>query len=236
MEYTFLGKSDLKVSKICLGCMGFGDGSSLQPYALDYESSKKIIKIALDDGINFFDTANCYGNGSSEVYLGKAIKELTSRDKVIIATKVYYNEGKLSKEAILREVEGSLKRLNTDYIDLLIIHRFDYEHPIEETLEALNELIEKKKVRYIGASAMYAYQLQKMLDTQDKYGYKRFISMQDHYNLIYREEEREMFKLLKEEGLSSTPYSPLAAGRLARLWDGDTLRSKLDNVGRVLSS
>lgn len=149
MEYTFLGKSDLKVSKICLGCMGFGDGSSLQPYALDYESSKKIIKIALDDGINFFDTANCYGNGSSEVYLGKAIKELTSRDKVIIATKVYYNEGKLSKEAILREVEGSLKRLNTDYIDLLIIHRFDYDHPIEETLEALNELIEKKKVRYM---------------------------------------------------------------------------------------
>ena len=232
MEYTFLGKSDLKVSKICLGCMGFGDGSSLQPYALDYESSKKIIKIALDDGINFFDTANCYGNGSSEVYLGKAIKELTSRDKVIIATKVYYNEGKLSKEAILREVKGSLKRLNTDYIDLLIIHRFDYDHPIEETLETLNELIEKKKVRYIGASAMYAYQLQKMLDTQDKYGYKRFISMQDHYNLIYREEEREMFKLLKEEGLSSTPYSPLAGGRLARLWDGDTLRSKLDNVGR----
>ncbi len=212
--------------------MGFGDGSGQQPYALDYESSKKIIAHALESGINFFDTANCYGNGSSERYLGKAIKELTSRNQVIIASKVYFNEGKLGKEAILREVDKSLERLETSYLDLLIIHRFDDEHPVEETLEALTEVVRAGKVRYIGASAMYAYQLQKMLDVADYHHYERFISMQDHYNLIYREEEREMFKLLEEEGIASTPYSPLAGGRLARLWDSDSLRSKIDSFGK----
>ncbi len=228
MEYINLGNSDLKVSRICLGCMGFGNASGMQNWALNYEESEKIIKHALDLGINFFDTANCYSNGSSEEFLGKALKKYAKREDVIIATKVYFNEGKLSKEAIHREVDNSLKRLGTDYIDLLIIHRFDYDTPIKETMEALNEVINEGKVRYIGASAMYAYQFAKMQDCARENGYHTFISMQNHYNLIYREEEREMMKLLIEENVSSTPYSPLAAGRLARLWASDTNRSKTD--------
>lgn len=228
MEYINLGNSDLKVSRICLGCMGFGNASGMQNWALNYEESEKIIKHALDLGINFFDTANCYSNGSSEEFLGKALKKYAKREDVIIATKVYFNEGKLSKEAIHREVDNSLKRLGTDYIDLLIIHRFDYDTPIKETMEALNEVINEGKVRYIGASAMYAYQFAKMQDCARENGYHTFISMQNHYNLIYREEEREMMKLLIEENVSSTPYSPLAAGRLARLWASDTNRSQTD--------
>ena len=229
MEYHQLGNSDLKVSRICLGCMGFGNASGMQNWALGFEDSEKIIKHALDLGINFFDTANCYSNGSSEEFLGRAINKLTSRDKVIIATKVYFNEGKSSKEAIHREVEKSLKRLNTNYIDLLIIHRFDYSTPISETMDALNEVIKEGKVRYIGASAMYAYQFAKMQDYARYHNLNGFASMQDRYNLIYREEEREMMKLLKEENVSSTPYSPLAGGRLSRLWDANTNRSKIDN-------
>lgn len=232
MEYTFLGNSDLKVSKICLGCMSFGDASGMQNWALNYEESEKIIHHALDLGINFFDTANCYSNGTSELFLGKALKKLAKREDVIIATKVYFNEGKLSKEAIHREVNESLKRLQTDYIDLLIIHRFDYDTPIEETMEALNEVINEGKVRYIGASAMYAYQFLKMQECARNHHWHSFISLQNHYNLIYREEEREMMKLLREEGVSSTPYSPLAGGRLARLWDSDSLRSKIDSFGK----
>ena len=231
MEYIKLGNSDLLVSKICLGCMSFGDGSNVQNRALNYEESEKIIKHALDVGINFFDTANCYSNGTSEEYLGKALKKYVKREEVIIATKVFYNEGKLSKEAIFREVNKSLKRLGTNYIDLLIIHRFDYDTPIEETMEALNEVINLGKVRYIGASAMYAYQFAKMQDCARYHGWHTFISMQDHYNLIYREEEREMMPLLKEENVSSTPYSPLAGGRLARLWDASSKRSQIDIVG-----
>ncbi len=231
MEYIKLGNSDLLVSKICLGCMSFGDGSNVQNRALNYEESEKIIKHALDVGINFFDTANCYSNGTSEEYLGKALKKYVKREEVIIATKVFYNEGKLSKEAIFREVNKSLKRLGTNYIDLLIIHRFDYDTPIEETMEALNEVINLGKVRYIGASAMYAYQFAKMQDCARYHGWHTFISMQDHYNLIYREEEREMMPLLKEENVSSTPYSPLAGGRLARLWDSSSKRSQIDIVG-----
>ncbi|MBO8427836.1 MAG: aldo/keto reductase [Firmicutes bacterium] len=229
MEYHQLGNSDLNVSRICLGCMGFGNASGMQNWALGFEDSEKIIKHALDLGINFFDTANCYSNGSSEEFLGRAINKLTSRDKVIIATKVYFNEGKSSKEAIHREVEKSLKRLNTNYIDLLIIHRFDYSTPISETMDALNEVIKEGKVRYIGASAMYAYQFAKMQDYARYHNLNGFASMQDRYNLIYREEEREMMKLLKEENVSSTPYSPLAGGRLSRLWDANTNRSKIDN-------
>lgn len=232
MEYHQLGNSDLNVSRICLGCMGFGNASGMQNWALGFEDSEKIIKHALDLGINFFDTANCYSNGSSEEFLGRAINKLTSRDKVIIATKVYYNEGKSSKEAIHREVEKSLKRLNTNYIDLLIIHRFDYSTPISETMDALNEVIKEGKVRYIGASAMYAYQFAKMQDYARCNNLNGFVSMQDHYNLIYREEEREMMKLLKEENVSSTPYSPLAGGRLSRLWDANTNRSKIDNFAK----
>lgn len=228
MEYRQLGNSNLKVSRICLGCMGFGDASGMQNWALDYDASEKIIKHALDMGINFFDTANCYSNGSSEEFLGRALKKYAKREDVIIATKVYFNEGKLSKEAIHREVDQSLKRLQTNYIDLLIIHRFDYDTPIEETMEALNEVIQEGKVRYIGASAMYAYQFAKMQDCARNHHWQPFISMQNHYNLIYREEEREMMKLLLEENISSTPYSPLAGGRLSRLWDDQTKRSQID--------
>lgn len=232
MDYVRLGNSSLNVSRICLGCMSFGDGSGMQNWALGYEESEAIIKYALEKGINFFDTANCYSNGSSEIYLGQALKKLAKRDEVIVATKVYFNDGKLKKEAIHREVENSLKRLGMDYIDLLIIHRFDYETPIEETMEALNEVIKEGKVRYIGASAMYAYQFAKMQDVARYHHWTPFISMQNHYNLIYREEEREMMKLLLEEGVSSTPYSPLAGGRLSRLWESDTKRSKIDEFAK----
>lgn len=192
-----------------------------------------MVKRALDLGINFFDTANIYASGTSEIYLGNAIKKFAKREDVIIATKVYFNEGKLSKEAMLREVDTSLERLQTDYIDLLIIHRWDYETPIEETMEALNQVIEERKVRYIGASAMYAYQFLKAQETARKNGWHPFISMQNHYNLIYREEEREMLKLLKEEGVSATPYSPLAAGRLASDWEGNTSRSENDQTAKA---
>lgn len=228
MEYIKLGNSDLNVSRICLGCMSFGDASGMQNWDLNYDDSEVIIKKALDLGINFFDTANCYSNGSSEIYLGKALNKLVKREDVIIATKVYFNLGKLKREAILREVDNSLKRLNTSYIDLLIIHRFDYDTPIEETMRALDEVVKLGKVRYIGASAMYAYQFAKMQDTARYLNLTPFISMQNHYNLLYREEERDMFKLLKEENVSSTPYSPLAGGRLARLWDAESKRSKID--------
>lgn len=232
MDYVKLGKSDLLVSRICLGCMSFGDASGMQNWALGYDDSERIIKHALDKGINFFDTANCYSNGTSEEYLGRAIKKLAKREDVILATKVYFNEGKLSKEAIHREVNKSLSRLGTDYIDLLIIHRFDYDTPIEETMSALDEVIKEGKVRYIGASAMYAYQFARMQDVAYYNHYHQFVSMQNHYNLIYREEEREMMKLLKEEGVSSTPYSPLAGGRLSRLWDSDTKRSQIDSFAK----
>lgn len=228
MEYIKLGNSDLNVSRICLVCMSFGDASGMQNWALNYDDSEVIIKKALDLGINFFDTANCYSNGSSEIYLGKALNKLVKRKDVIIATKVYFNPGKLKREAILREVDNSLKRLNTSYIDLLIIHRFDFDTPIEETMRALDEVVKLGKVRYIGASAMYAYQFAKMQDTARYLNLTPFILMQNHYNLLYGEEERKMFKLLKEENVSSTPYSPLACGRLARLWDAESKRSKID--------
>lgn len=233
MEYIKLGKSDLKVSRLCLGCMSFGDKSKGQhSWVLDQNETDKVIKYALDLGINFFDTANCYSDGTSEEYLGKSIKKFAKREDVVIATKVYFNEGKLSYDAIIREVDLSLKKLDMDYIDLLIIHRFDYSTPIEETMRALNDVVESGKVRYIGASAMYAYQFAKMQDCAREHGWHTFISMQNHYNMIYREEEREMMKLLEEEGVSSTPYSPLAGGRLSRPWEGETLRAKNDTVAK----
>lgn len=232
MEYRRLGKSELLVSRIALGCMSFGNASGMQNWALDYPESEKIIDHALHSGINFFDTANCYSNGSSEEFLGRALKKLARREDVIVTTKVYFNEGHLSKEAIHREVDLSLKRLGMDYVDLLVIHRFDYDTPIEETMAALSEVIKEGKVRYIGASAMYAYQFAKMQDCARAHGYPTFISMQNHYNLIYREEEREMMKLLREEKVSSTPYSPLAGGRLSRLWSGDTKRSRIDSFAK----
>jgi len=230
MEYIQLGKSDLKVSKICLGCMSFGQRSEKWPWVLNQEQTDEMIKKALDLGINFFDTANCYSDGTSEVFIGNSFKKLVkNRKDIIVATKVFMNEGKLSKEAILREIDGSLKRLQMDYVDLYIIHRWDYDHPIEETMEALNEVVKSKKARYIGCSALLPYQLLKANMIARKNGWAEFVSIQDHYNLIYREEEREMMQLLEEEKMVMTPYSPLAAGRVCRLYtDEKTTRSSND--------
>lgn len=231
MEYVKLGNSGIEVSRLCVGCMSFGDvASKMHAWTLDFSESETIIKHALDSGINFFDTANCYSAGTSEEYLGKALKNNISRDKAIIATKVYFNEGNLSKDAISRELEGSLKRLGTDYVDLLIIHRFDYNTPIEETMEALHKVVESGKVRAIGASAMYGYQFAKLQNTAQKNKWTKFVSMQNHYNLIYREDERELIPICNEQGVALTPYSPLAAGRLSRAWSADTLRGQTDKT------
>ena len=229
MEYVTLGTSDLKVSKICLGCMSFGNKTKMWPWTLDQEKTDIIIKKALDLGINFFDTANCYADGSSETFIGNSFKKFVKdRKDIVVATKVRWNEGQLSKEAIFREIEGSLKRLQMDYIDLYIIHRWDYDHPIEETMEALNELVKQKKVRYLGCSSVFPYQLAKANMIARKHGWAQFISIQNHYNLLYREEEREMMQLLEEEKMVMTPYSVLAAGRLCRLPEEESERSKDD--------
>lgn len=230
MEYIKLGASDITVSRLCVGCMSFGDpASKMHAWTLNPQESGDIIKHALDLGINFFDTANCYSAGTSEEYLGRAVKNNIARDKVVLATKVYFNDGKLSKEAVPREVEGSLKRLGTDYIDLLIIHRFDYDTPVEETMEALHRVVQSGKVRAIGASAMYGYQFMKMQYAAQQNGWTRFVSMQNHYNLLYREDERELIPICDEQNVARTPYSPLAAGRLSRpTWSADTLRSRTD--------
>lgn len=230
MKYTTLGNSEIEVSRLCVGCMSFGDpASKMHAWTLDPKESEEIMKHALDLGINFFDTANCYSAGTSEEYLGKAIRNNVAREKVVLATKVYFNDGKLSKEAIPREVEGSLKRLGTDYIDLLIIHRFDYDTPVEETMEALHKVVQSGKVRALGASAMYGYQFMKMQYAARQNGWTEFVSMQNHYNLLYREDEREMIPICEEQNVARTPYSPLAAGRLSRpTWSADTLRSQTD--------
>ena len=234
MEYIQLGKSDLKVSKICLGCMSFGEVTEKRQWVLNQEETDAMIKRALELGINFFDTANTYGNGSSETFIGNSFKKLVkNRKDIIVATKVYNNEGKLSKEAILREIEGSLKRLQMDYVDLYIIHRWDYEHPIEETMETLNELVKSKKVRYLGCSALFPYQLYKANAIARKNGRAEFISIQNHYNLIYREEEREMMQLLEEEKMVMTPYSPLAAGRVCRLYTDEKTKRSSNDPGNV---
>ena len=234
MEYVTLGTTDLKVSKICLGCMSFGQKTKMWPWTLDQEKTDQMIKKALDLGINFFDTANCYADGTSETFIGNSFKKFVkNRKDIVVATKVRWNEGQLSKEAILREIDGSLKRLQMDYIDLYIIHRWDYDHPIEETMEALNELVKSKKVRYIGCSALFPYQLYKANEIARKNGWAQFISIQNHYNIIYREEEREMFQLLEEEKMVMTPYSPLAAGRVCRMWeDNESERFKVDAGNR----
>lgn len=232
MEYLKLGNSDLQVSRLCVGCMSFGDpASNFHAWTLNAEESETIIKHALDLGINFFDTANVYSAGTSEEYLGRAIKNNVARDKVVIATKVYFNEGKLSREAILREIDSSLKRLGTDYVDLYIIHRFDYGTPIEETMEALDSLVKAGKVRALGASAMYGYQFYNMQLAAERNGWTPFVSMQNHYNLLYREDERELIPICKQQNVALTPYSPLAAGRLSRLeWKADTKRSQTDKT------
>lgn len=232
MKYTTLGNTDIEVSRFCLGCMSFGDpASKMHAWTLNSAESETIIKHALDLGINFIDTANIYSAGTSEEYVGQALKKNIARDKVILATKVYFNEGHLSKGAIEREIEGSLKRLGTDYVDLYIIHRFDYNTPIEETMQALDKLVKAGKVRALGASAMYGYQFYNMQLAAELNGWTKFVSMQNHYNLLYREDERELIPVCKQFNVSLTPYSPLAAGRLSRLeWHTDTLRSKTDQT------
>lgn len=232
MKYTKLGNSDLTVSRLCVGCMSFGDpASKMHAWTLNPGESEAIIKHALDLGINFFDTANTYSGGTSEEYLGRAIRNNVARDQVVIATKVFFNEGRLSKAAILNEIDGSLKRLGTDYVDLYIIHRFDYGTPIEETMEALDSLVRAGKVRALGASAMYGYQFYNMQLKAKENGWMPFVSMQNHYNLLYREDERELIPICGQQNVALTPYSPLAAGRLSRLeWKTDTMRSQTDKT------
>ena len=231
MEYTKLGKTDIEVSKLCVGCMSFGKAGTMHDWTLDESATEAVVRHALDLGINFFDTANSYSAGTSEEYLGKVLKKNVSRDKVVIASKVYFNPGRLSREAIHREIDGSLKRLGTDYLDLYIIHRFDYETPIAETMAALNDLVKAGKVRALGASAMYGYQFYNMQLCARDHGWARFEAMENHYNLLYREDERELIPICRQMGVSLMPYSPLAAGHLTRpTWNADTLRSKTDRV------
>jgi aryl-alcohol dehydrogenase-like predicted oxidoreductase len=218
---------------------GFAEGWVHNPWALDEEASRAIIKRALDLGINFFDTANVYSFGSSEEILGRALKDYASRDEVVIATKVFSkmregpNASGLSRKHILSEIDHSLRRLGTDYVDLYIIHRWDYGTPVEETMSALHDVVKAGKARYIGASAMYAWQFQRALHVAEKFGWTRFVSMQNHLNLIYREEEREMMPLCREEGIAVTPYSPLASGRLAREWAESTERFETDPIAKM---
>ncbi|HSV85898.1 MAG TPA: aldo/keto reductase [Levilinea sp.] len=238
MEYVRLGNTGMQVSRICLGCMGFGDAEHwVHKWVLDEENSRPIIQKALELGINFFDTANVYSVGVSEEILGRALKDFAKRDEVVIATKVHGkmregpNGSGLSRKAILSEIDHSLKRLGTDYVDLYQIHRWDYQTPIEETMEALHDVVKAGKAGYIGASAMFAWQFQKALHAAEKHGWTRFVSMQNHINLIYREEEREMLPLCREEKIGVIPYSPLASGRLTRHWSPESsLRAQTDQI------
>jgi 1-deoxyxylulose-5-phosphate synthase len=241
MEHVRLGTTGLQVSPICLGCMSFGDPNrGGHPWSLDEEHARPLIRQALEAGINFFDTANVYSAGSSEEITGRALKDFANRDDVVIATKLNGrmrpgpNGAGLSRKAVLTEIDHSLRRLGTDYVDLYQIHRWDPNTPIEETLEALNDVVKMGKARYIGASSMYAWQFAKALHTSERHGWTRFVSMQNHYNLIYREEEREMLPLCADQGIGVIPWSPLARGRLARDWDASTARSETDEFRRKL--
>lgn len=239
MEYTRLGTSGLKVSRIALGCMSFGDPSrGYSELSLDDEAAGPIFRQAIELGITFWDTANLYAYGSSEEIVGRALKQYTRRDDIVLATKVFFkmHDGPggsgLSRKAIMEQIDASLTRLGTDYVDLYQIHRFDPETPVEETMEALHDVVKAGKARYIGASSMWAWQLAKMQHVAASNGWTRFISMQDQYNLMQREEEREMFGLLADQGAGSIPWSPLAKGRLARPWGERTQRFDTDPVGR----
>jgi aryl-alcohol dehydrogenase (NADP+) len=241
MEYTKLGNTGLDVSRICLGCMSFGESDQgTHPWSLDEATSRLFIRRAVDAGINFFDTANVYSAGTSEEFVGRALAEMTSRDDVVIATKLFgpMREGRnaagLSRKAIMTEVNHSLRRLGTDYIDLYQIHRFDQQTPIAETMEALHDVVKAGKVRYIGASSMWAWQFSKAQYTAEMNGWTKFVSMQNHYNLLHREEEREMMPLCVDQGVGVIPWSPLARGRLTRDWDDTTARSETDEFGKML--
>lgn len=248
MDYLNLGRTGLKVSRICLGCMTYGkppaEGepkAGRHAWALNEEQSQPFLKQALDLGINFFDTANVYSSGASEEVLGRFLRKNVRREAVVVATKVHGvmreepNGRGLSRKAIFYELDQSLRRLETDYVDLYQIHRWDYETPIEETLEALHDVVKSGKVRYIGASSMYSWQFAKALYLADRHGWTRFVSMQNHYNLLYREEEREMIPLCLAEGIGIIPWSPLARGRLARAWQSETTkRSETDNFGNKM--
>ncbi len=240
MDYVKLGHTGLDVSRLCLGCMGFGDASKgIHQWVLDEEKSRPIIKEALELGINFFDTANVYANGTSEEIIGRALTDFANREEVVLATKVHQrmrkgpNGAGLSRKAIMSEIDQSLKRLGTDYVDLYQIHRWDYDTPIEETMEALHDVVKAGKARYIGASAMYAWQFAKALHVAEKNIWTRFVSMQNHLNLMYREEEREMLPLCKDEKIAVIPYSPLASGRLTRDWSEKTHRSETDEIQKA---
>jgi aryl-alcohol dehydrogenase (NADP+) len=241
MDYIALGTTGLQVSRICLGCMSYGEpGRGAHPWSLGKESAEPFFRQALDAGINFFDTANVYSAGSSEEIVGQTLLSMVSRDEVVIATKVHGrmrpgpNGRGLSRKAILAEIDNSLSRLGTDYVDLYQIHRWDDDTPIEETLEALHDVVKAGKARYIGASSMYSWQFAKALYTADLHGWTRFVSMQNHYNLLYREEEREMIPLCIDQGVGIIPWSPLARGRLTRPWAEHTARSETDEFGRSL--
>lgn len=239
MDYVNLGRSGLKVSRLCLGCMTYGaPDRGANPWTLDEEASRPLIRAALELGINFFDTANAYSDGTSEEIVGRALREMARRDEVVIATKVYFpsrqapNIGGLSRKAIMTEIDASLRRLGVDYVDLYQIHRWDHATPIEETLEALNDVVKAGKARYIGASSMHAWQFAKALYTSERHGWSRFISMQDHLSLLNREEEREMLPLCREEGIGVMPWSPLARGRLTRDWNESSYRTQTDEAGK----
>ena len=241
MDHVRLGRTGLEVSRICLGCMSYGvPERGGHPWSMGEEQSRPFIRKALELGITFFDTANVYSDGTSEEIVGRALKDFARRDEVVIATKVHGrmrqgpNGAGLSRRAIMAEIDNSLRRLGTDHVDLYQIHRWDYGVPIEETLEALNDVVRAGKARYIGASSMWAWQLAKALAISERHGWAKFVSMQNFVNLLYREEEREMLPLCAAEGLGVIPWSPLARGRLTRDWDAVTARTETDEFGKKL--
>ena len=246
MDFVKLGQTGLDVSRLCLGCMTFGDpDAGAHPWTLGDDDSRPIIKRAVDLGINFFDTANSYSAGTSERIVGKLLGEFTRRDEIVIATKVFFPEGALgaaagpnrkglSRKAIMTEIDASLKRLGTEYVDLYQIHRWDYDTPIEETMEALHDVVKAGKARYIGASSMAAWQFAKAQGVARDHGWTRFVSMQNYVNLLYREEEREMIPLCRDQGVGLMPWSPMARGRLTRPVGEQTKRSQSDGYGKSL--
>jgi aryl-alcohol dehydrogenase-like predicted oxidoreductase len=241
MQYRNLGNTGLKVSGLCLGCMTFGEPDrGPHEWTLDEAASRPLIRQAIENGINFLDTANAYSDGGSEEIVGRAIRDFAKRDEIVLATKGFMpwrgapNTGGLSRKALFQAIDDSLVRLGTDYVDLYQIHRFDDETPIEETMEALHDIVKAGKARYIGASSMYAWQFMKMLGVAEAHGWTRFVSMQNHLNLLYREEEREMLPLCADQEIAVIPWSPLARGKLTRDWDAETNRSQTDTFGSTL--